>query len=448
MTLWLKRYLHKAATLGAVATLALIAGGCMGDDDDDSSSSGEGGGGGEPVTLTVWDFSYLSNQTAAVGNMKAAMQQIDQEFEKANPNITIKHVGIPFETLQTKLQASAASREGPDVVTLFPGTPASSFKRALLPLEDRLSEQQNEEIISVQDAYAADGHLYAIPHTLYGYIFEYNKKLVKQAGLDPEEPFKTWDDLLSACNTLHEKGIKPISGGWQDGFYPEWFIQVFQGQMLTPEERKQWSNWDIEYTKFKPTYENLIALRDANCWGDTGASQTQQDAHDNFVAGKAAMWLGLATEFDELKDSLGADNVGVQVFPPAPASKYPEYTDVGPLQAWGITNYSEHQDEAWEYISFIEKRESQELVWDVAGVIPNFKGLDVSSDYPPQDDALRAILDNPENHTAYMAYSQAIGAAQERALPQMLNDQISIDEALNQVNDAMQKDKPKIKGGS
>src|SRR4029450_2698366 len=45
-----------------------------------------------------------------------------------------------------------------------------------------------------------------------------------QAGLDADSPPKTWDELLAACDKLKGKGIAPIGGGIQDGYWGEWYF--------------------------------------------------------------------------------------------------------------------------------------------------------------------------------------------------------------------------------
>ena len=58
-----------------------------------------------------------------------------------------------------------------------------------------------------------DGKLWAAPLYLMGIPLAYNKDLFKKAGLDPENPPKTWDEFLKACETLKKAGITPMAGG-------------------------------------------------------------------------------------------------------------------------------------------------------------------------------------------------------------------------------------------
>ncbi|MEA2613256.1 MAG: multiple sugar transport system substrate-binding protein, partial [Chloroflexota bacterium] len=69
----------------------------------------------------------------------------------------------------------------------------------------------------------ADGKIYAVPTAAYGMSLTYNRTLFTQAGLDPNSPPTTWDDVRTAAKTIADKtGVAGYSsmatentGGWQ-----------------------------------------------------------------------------------------------------------------------------------------------------------------------------------------------------------------------------------------
>ena len=73
-----------------------------------------------------------------------------------------------------------------------------------------------------------------MPWSGQGIHFYYNKALFKKAGLDPNTPPKTWAQFLAACATLKNAGITPITAGWKDGYYAEWWVDVLSAQYMTP----------------------------------------------------------------------------------------------------------------------------------------------------------------------------------------------------------------------
>ena len=67
------------------------------------------------------------------------------------------------------------------------------------------------------------GAIYAVPTAAYGMSLTYNRSLFTQAGLDPNNPPTTWDQVRTAAKTIAEKtGVAGFStmaasntGGWQ-----------------------------------------------------------------------------------------------------------------------------------------------------------------------------------------------------------------------------------------
>lgn len=54
----------------------------------------------------------------------------------------------------------------------------------------------------LRDIYTVDGKVYGIPRTGYSMGLIYNKKLFTEAGLDPEKPPATWEELRAAAEKI------------------------------------------------------------------------------------------------------------------------------------------------------------------------------------------------------------------------------------------------------
>ena len=52
----------------------------------------------------------------------------------------------------------------------------------------------------------ADGRIYAVPaKSIYGVALHYNRALFEQAGLDPDNPPTTWDEVRTAAKAIKDE---------------------------------------------------------------------------------------------------------------------------------------------------------------------------------------------------------------------------------------------------
>lgn len=203
----------KLAACVTAGTLALTVGAC-------SSSSGDGGSrSGGKVTITVTDMP--PNTQAAL--RKQFTDQV-AAFEKANPGIEVKPSESVWDArtftarlaggqLETTFIVPLTEPQGlinrgqiADITGDIKALPsAAQFdKRALAPGTD------------------AKGHVYGLPTSEFALSLVYNRELFKKAGLDPDNPPTTWDEVRKDAKTISDKTGLPgyaqpatnNTGGW------------------------------------------------------------------------------------------------------------------------------------------------------------------------------------------------------------------------------------------
>ena len=156
------------------------------------SSSGETGASGQ-LTITVGDRPSSSDP-----QNRTQYDQRVAAFEKANPDIKLD----PVETIwdPTTFQAQAAGGQLPDVLNVPFTEPqgmiarkqAADLTKALK--DDGLLDELNPTVLKIgQDP---TGYVFAVPTEAYGVGLQYNRALFQQAGLDPDKPPTTWDEVL------------------------------------------------------------------------------------------------------------------------------------------------------------------------------------------------------------------------------------------------------------
>jgi len=163
-----------------------------------SSANGDAGG---KITITV-GIEPTSDQTAA---LKVYKQQV-AAFEKANPNVTVKSTTTTYNP-QT-FQALVASGKVPDVF-FVPFTDIQSLiargQVADISSEIAADAQASKVNPTVAKVAKANGKTYGAAVNAYTMALIYNRALFTKAGLDPDKPPTTWDEVRAAAKTITDK---------------------------------------------------------------------------------------------------------------------------------------------------------------------------------------------------------------------------------------------------
>ncbi len=164
----------------------------------------------EPVTITF--ANWASAETAT----KDGITKTIEAFQKANPTITVKSVPIAFSDIGRQLLLQNASGNLPDVAEIAGNDGiALAEANALEPLEQLLSKDfQGSLLPSLMELGRYKGQFELVPWTSTPFGFWYNRTLMAQAGLDPNSPPKTIDQLRSAMAAIRAKLPDVIPLGW------------------------------------------------------------------------------------------------------------------------------------------------------------------------------------------------------------------------------------------
>ncbi|MGX5694794.1 ABC transporter substrate-binding protein [Agromyces soli] len=201
---------RKAAVAG-VAALAMI--GAL-------AACSQGGADDGKLELRVATFPPGADQAAY-----DAFAEQEAQFEKANPDIDV--VGVEYEWTAPTFAAQLAGGSLPDVFTVpFTDSKTLLENGQLMDLTkeiDELGYTDKFNPILLDEVTGGDGEIYGFPRQAYANGLHYNRELFEQAGLDPDQPPTTWDEVRQAAKTIAEKTGKAgyatmtsgNTGGWQ-----------------------------------------------------------------------------------------------------------------------------------------------------------------------------------------------------------------------------------------
>jgi multiple sugar transport system substrate-binding protein len=171
--------------IGIILSIALILGGTVAAQAAD-------------VTITYWQYFYQSKVDL--------MNDLIQQFEAQNPGIKVEQVTFPYETYQQKVAAAVPAGEGPDAINLYYGWLPLWVKSGYiqpLPASDFSSDFFAKTFYPfVAASVNFGGKNYSVPTAVRTLALIYNKRLFREAGLDPNLPPRTLDELLADAKKL------------------------------------------------------------------------------------------------------------------------------------------------------------------------------------------------------------------------------------------------------
>lgn len=156
----------------------------------------------EPTTLTFWN-----GFTSTDGEV---LQQIVDDFNASNEwNITIEMDVMPWATFNEKLPAAIAAGNAPDLVLCSSGyyapyVEAGSFQDVsdFYELPEVNADDFDKNVV---DLLYYDDLCVGVPMQMVSHYFYWDKDLYEAAGLDPESPPETFEELVENAKLLTDK---------------------------------------------------------------------------------------------------------------------------------------------------------------------------------------------------------------------------------------------------
>lgn len=349
---------------GAVGAgvLALALAGCAG-----TASTAESGGGDQssdeqsPVTLTMWTRSVTAAQS----------QALVDEFNATNEDqITIELTVVPFQEYLQKVSAAASGQNLPDLLAanVIDG-PNYSQLGLWADLTDRIGGLEHADTLAPAhiDATTADGKTFAVPHVVDASALYYNKVLFEKAGLDPEDPPTTLEQVAEDAKAIAALGegtgglYLPGNCGGCLAFTVFPSIWAADGTVMNDDGTEATLDSE-EAADVLDIYHRM--------WADGSMipeSRNEDGATQNaaFEAGTAGLALLGSKALGTLKES-DALQIGVT---PIPGPDGGRSTFVGG-DVLGISSTSEHADAAWSFLEWSLEEQTQLDIYAKAGFMP------------------------------------------------------------------------------
>lgn len=283
--------------LSVCSSLALAATACGSGDDDAASGKTRITVNCEPPRSAKVDRGFFEQDIAA--------------FERQNPDIdVVAHDAFPCQDPKT-FDAKLAGGQMEDVFyTYFTDAKHVVDVGQAADLTPYLRELKGYDSIQKQlrDIYTVDGKVYGIPRTGYSMGLIYNRALFEKAGLDPDKPPATWEEVRAAAKRIAALGSGTVGyadysaqnqGGWH--FTAELYSQG--GDVVDADGGKA----AVDSPEGRAVLENLHAMR----WTDDSMGSKQllviNDVQQMMGSGKLGMYLAAPDNIPILVKEKGGD---------------------------------------------------------------------------------------------------------------------------------------------
>lgn len=309
----------------------------------------------EKVTLRFAQWGLSEKATEEV------FKKMASSFEAANPNVKVEFVSFPYGDLKQQVLTMAAGGDVPDVVQISESWLNSFIASGYVAeLDGLLNKDYIADIYpNLLNDMKSNNKLYAVPWIVSPYVLFYNKELFKQAGLDPNAPPKTYDEIISygqKLSKLKDKDGNPVFGvGETTGSVP-----VSGSSILRIMLSFGGDIWDNQGQVNVNTKENIEAFKYLKTLYDNKhnpESAKLKDLRNLMAIGRLGMY------FDQVWGISGAYAINADIkskvaVAPPPASSASEAASTMGAHLLSIMNGSKNKDVAAKFVEFITSKDT------------------------------------------------------------------------------------------
>lgn len=299
-----------------------------------------------------------------------------RRFNKAHPDIDVQVETLPWVGRTQKLITAIAGNRAPDCVYLNLDLIGQMVSRdAIQPIDDFLTPEVREDYGNdLLDAIRVDGKLWIFPILRTVYAALYNRDLMTKAGLNPDQPPRTWEEL----NDLAARATKDSNG---DGHIDQYGLGILMGgdtlnsnlwpllwqaggEVFTADGTRAAFNSPAGLEALDFIVKNYRA-------GHIPQSFFSVSGGGEFSAGKCAYWFGAGSmELNMIRRDL--PDLSVDVGPILKREKRLGYSSVA---GFAMLKTSKHSKETATWLNFITQPENMKFFCHTTGYFPCRKSV-------------------------------------------------------------------------
>jgi sn-glycerol 3-phosphate transport system substrate-binding protein len=216
-----------------------------------------------------------------------------------------------------------------------------------------------------------DGTMLSFPYNSSSPILYYNKDILQKAGLDAENPPKTWPEVFDAAKKIKESGAAPC------GFTSTWLTWIHLENFAAWNNQQYGTNQnglggtDSELTFNSPLFvQHFQTIADLAKDGTFKYGGRTSEAKQNFLAGECGLFTESSGGLGDIVKS--GMNYGLGQLPYYPeAEGAPQNTIPGGASLWVFGGHDEEEYKGVAaFFAFLSQTPIQSRLHQVSGYLP------------------------------------------------------------------------------
>lgn len=319
--------------------------------------------GDEKITISFWTHTHPP--------MIEVFEELIDEYERENPNITIDYQTIPNSDFGTKMLTSLSNGSGPDIINMDDGAIRGEYlpKDLLAPIDPAaLGAADADEVAAryvdgaLAGASGEDGTIYGLPSEFNGSALAINAAHFADAGLDPASTsLETWEDVSEVAGKLAAAGHTQAFSFLY--LHSLWYAQQYQ--TVLHQTGGTIADGDMG------TLDSPAAIAALQTWADlaTGPAAaadpnaTSREATTPFqdlASGTQSMAIVYPWAMQQISETNPETYANLQVVP-LPQADPSKPTARVYAYYLAVNKASKQQQEAWRFIQFLSEHPTEFL---------------------------------------------------------------------------------------
>ncbi|MFH1378843.1 MAG: extracellular solute-binding protein [bacterium] len=318
-----------------------------------------------------------------------AFKAIAKQY-KDKTGITVEFLNYaPSDSYKVKVNAAAQTNTLPDIFGVldtkevyakFINSDHILDLTSEMDADDRLWKNRffrralASNIFEEGNSYKVKQGIYGVPLDVTNIQMLYNKRLFKQAGLDPEKPPLTWDEFIQAYQKLKGVGVRGMVSGWGEGWMIDCFANNYAFNIMGEQKVLDTYRGLVPYTD--PDWLKVFGLfdelrREKMLLSDV-VTMVNKNAEQSFALERAAFAFNGSWCVNVYKGMNPNLEYGAML-PPRRSDAFPMKIWGGPGSSFMVNAKSPNKDKAVAFLKWITAKDQQAFLAQSTNNLPSDK---------------------------------------------------------------------------